>query len=237
MIATLGWLLGECRLAGAQALSQDESGATRIDDEADGRAVETPVINEPEDIPPPPDYEPLRAEQPSQPAERPGELGVRVEDANGVIVRGVIVGAAGNKAGVRPGDRIVALDGQEIQTSAQVGRILGSKAAGETCTIEVLRQGETKTLTAVLEPYVGYYNNHPVANSDIGNSYLDPVRYRRGRYVPRYSYRPYLDGPQYRSYRFVPRYYGGYLGRPGFGYYGPGWGRGGLQLGPLNIWW
>lgn len=54
------------------------------------------------------------------------------------------------KAGVKPGDLIVKVDGQRVKTFDELKEIKNSKNDGDTITLEVIRDGKTKTLDVTL---------------------------------------------------------------------------------------
>lgn len=54
------------------------------------------------------------------------------------------------KAGVKPGDLIVKVDGQRVKTFDELKEIKNSKNDGDTITLEVIRDGKTKTLNVTL---------------------------------------------------------------------------------------
>ncbi|MBC5625686.1 trypsin-like peptidase domain-containing protein [Clostridium sp. NSJ-49] len=54
------------------------------------------------------------------------------------------------KAGVKPGDLIVKVDGQGVKTFDELKEIKNSKNDGDTITLEVIRDGKTKTLNVTL---------------------------------------------------------------------------------------
>lgn len=54
------------------------------------------------------------------------------------------------KAGVKPGDLIVKVDGQRVKTFDELKEIKNSKNDGDTVTLEVIRDGKTKTLNVTL---------------------------------------------------------------------------------------
>jgi serine protease Do len=56
--------------------------------------------------------------------------------------------APGDKAGIKPGDVILKVDGTEIETSSQVPAIIATTKPGTPVKIEVWRDGSTKVLTA-----------------------------------------------------------------------------------------
>jgi serine protease Do len=91
-------------------------------------------------------------------------IGVSIQDVDAQLAdsfgldrpRGALVGMVeadgpGAKAGIKPGDVILKVDGKDIETSAQVPLLVSSKKPGERLEIDVWRQGSTKRLTARTE--------------------------------------------------------------------------------------
>ncbi|MDD2758939.1 MAG: DegQ family serine endoprotease [Methylomonas sp.] len=95
---------------------------------------------------------------------RRGMLGVTTQDLtaelvkafnlqsqHGAAVSRVDVGSPAEKAGIEPGDIIVAVNGQEIKSgSSQIRTLIGLMQIGDTATIEILRGGERKTVQATI---------------------------------------------------------------------------------------
>jgi|HigsolmetaAR202D_1030399.scaffolds.fasta_scaffold00949_8 serine protease Do len=69
----------------------------------------------------------------------------------GALVSSVETDGPGDKAGIKPGDVILKVDGKQIETSAEVPLLVSSKKPGEKLEIEVWRNGSTKRLTARTE--------------------------------------------------------------------------------------
>jgi serine protease Do len=67
---------------------------------------------------------------------------------HGALVGMVESDSPGEKAGIKPGDVILKVDGKEIETSAQVPAIVANTKPGETLKIEVWRDHSSKVLTA-----------------------------------------------------------------------------------------
>ncbi|HLU13239.1 MAG TPA: DegQ family serine endoprotease [Arenimonas sp.] len=93
-----------------------------------------------------------------------GQLGVRIQDVDrelagelgldrpvGAYVVSVENDSAAAKAGIRPGDVILAFNGQDIARSAQLPPLVGALAPGARASLEVLREGKRRNLVAVLE--------------------------------------------------------------------------------------
>jgi hypothetical protein len=101
---------------------------------------------------------PLRSEERSvvlvrRHAPPQGVVGVRIEeDAEGaVIVREVVAGSPAERAGLRAGDRLIAIDGKEVaglKTPEVAQRLRGAPAT--TVTIEVLRAGNAEPLVVAV---------------------------------------------------------------------------------------
>ncbi|MFP4239688.1 MAG: Do family serine endopeptidase [Rhodosalinus sp.] len=94
---------------------------------------------------------------------RRGWLGVRIQDvtpdlaegidgldeARGALVTDVPEGPA-REAGMESGDVILAFDGNEIEDTRQLVRIVGNAPVGTTVRLRVLRDGKTQTLAVTL---------------------------------------------------------------------------------------
>ncbi len=68
----------------------------------------------------------------------------------GLYVADVAVGGAAEKAGIKQGDILTAVDGKIVETAKQVNEIRDTHKAGDTIKITVSRDGETKTFDVVL---------------------------------------------------------------------------------------
>ncbi len=75
-------------------------------------------------------------------------LGIRIEEApgGGARVLGVIPGSPADKAGIREGDVIVAVDGEPVRELFDLTFRVGQHRPGDTGPVEVLRDGERVTL-------------------------------------------------------------------------------------------
>jgi serine protease Do len=91
-------------------------------------------------------------------------IGVSIQDVDAQLAdsfgldrpRGALVGMVeedgpGAKAGIKPGDVILKVDGKTIETSAQVPVLVSNTKPGEKIEIEVWRDGSSKRLTARAE--------------------------------------------------------------------------------------
>ena len=69
----------------------------------------------------------------------------------GALVKSVEPDSPAAKAGLEAGDVIEQFAGQRVRSVAELRRIVGETPSGRVVPIEVLRKGETKTLSATLE--------------------------------------------------------------------------------------
>ncbi|MCO5106658.1 MAG: Do family serine endopeptidase [Burkholderiaceae bacterium] len=94
---------------------------------------------------------------------RHARLGVTVQELNqglaesfkldsprGALVSSVAPGSAAEKAGLRPGDVVLALDGQRVERSGDLAAMVGKSKPGDRVNLDVVRQGKREQLTAVL---------------------------------------------------------------------------------------
>jgi serine protease Do len=88
-----------------------------------------------------------------------GWLGVRIQgvtsdlaekfglaEAKGALVSEVSEGGPADKAGIVRGDVIIAFDGKEVKTMADLPYIVSTTPVGKTVKVEIIRKGENKTL-------------------------------------------------------------------------------------------
>jgi S1-C subfamily serine protease len=86
-------------------------------------------------------------------------LGVQLDDSagdGGARVREVSPGGAAEQAGVRPGDRIVAVNGKSVQghePAMRVVALLHDVKPGDKVHLEVSRDGKTRDLTVTARPF------------------------------------------------------------------------------------
>ena len=77
--------------------------------------------------------------------------GLELGTDRGVFVREVEKGSPADRAGIRPADVIVALDGREVVDVNQLRRMVREAGKGATVRLDVLRMGRALQLTAVLD--------------------------------------------------------------------------------------
>jgi serine protease Do/serine protease DegQ len=72
------------------------------------------------------------------------------DEIQGALVQEVVSDSAAETAGVQVGDVIVAVDGEEITSAADLRTTVGLRRSGETVRIEVLREGKRQRMSATL---------------------------------------------------------------------------------------
>jgi Do/DeqQ family serine protease len=94
---------------------------------------------------------------------RRGQLGVVIQDVTpamaraldlnvteGAIVPQVMEGSAAEKAGIRKGDVIVAVDGKPVKGASDLRNHVGLLRAGEKVRLDLIRDGKRRTVTATI---------------------------------------------------------------------------------------
>jgi membrane-associated protease RseP (regulator of RpoE activity) len=80
-----------------------------------------------------------------------GFLGVSVNEQNGAVtVQNVVSGGPADKAGVKNGDVITAVDGTAVHTAQDLTQALNGKKAGDNVTLTVQRSGTSQQLQVTL---------------------------------------------------------------------------------------
>jgi Do/DeqQ family serine protease len=78
-------------------------------------------------------------------------LGLSLKDGKGVVVWELLRGSPSDRAGLIPGDILTALNGQPIESAAQLRNLLASAQVGTDITISLSRDGQLKTLRVRVE--------------------------------------------------------------------------------------
>ena len=94
---------------------------------------------------------------------RRGQLGIFIQDVTpeladalgldrhaGALVAQVIEGSAAARAGLRPGDVIVAVDGEPVRNASQLRNTIGLLRVGTTVTLDVIRDGRRIRVKATI---------------------------------------------------------------------------------------
>ncbi len=91
-----------------------------------------------------------------------------LSDTKGVLIADVTKGEPGDKAGLKAGDVIVAVDGRQAQTSRELAGIIGSKSPNERVVLTIIRDGKRQNITVRLgerpsnnQTAANYYNVKP----------------------------------------------------------------------------
>jgi len=83
-------------------------------------------------------------------SDHPAELPVaqQMEATPGAVIASVVRGSGAEKAGVRPGDLVVAVNGRPIVSGSQLRALVGLVRPGGNVTLDVIRNGERMQMTA-----------------------------------------------------------------------------------------
>ncbi len=85
-----------------------------------------------------------------QPMSREAAKALGLSGPSGALVAGVEPGSAAQKAGIQRQDVISRVNGQPINDSSDLPPIIGAMAPGTKVTVELIRDGKPRTVTAVL---------------------------------------------------------------------------------------
>ncbi|MDF1691073.1 MAG: DegQ family serine endoprotease [Zhongshania sp.] len=112
-----------------------------------------------------------------------GQLGVVIQDLSpeladafklpkhqrGAVIAEVQEKSAADEAGIKPGDVVVAVEGKEVYSSAQLRNAVGLRRIGDKVAITVLRDGKSKILHARLKATPALKVAADAPNSDVSN--------------------------------------------------------------------
>lgn len=84
-----------------------------------------------------------------QPVDKMTAEALGLAEAEGALVNSVTPDSPADKAGIQDGDIIVAFNGKKVKSSTELVKVVSSLGVDEKATIEVLRGGDRKTLSAV----------------------------------------------------------------------------------------
>jgi len=85
---------------------------------------------------------------------------------HGALVQSVQPGMAADKAGIKPYDIIVKVDGKDIKTNDDLVKIISSRKPNEKVKITVVRNGREKTITVVLDSRNDFISPNTTKNND-----------------------------------------------------------------------
>lgn len=81
----------------------------------------------------------------------PPSVSRSLERTRGVAVAAVVSGSPSARAGIRPGDIIIEIDGQPVPTTGDLQRLMVAEAIGATVTVTILRGGNVQDVVTVLD--------------------------------------------------------------------------------------
>jgi membrane-associated protease RseP (regulator of RpoE activity) len=89
-------------------------------------------------------------------AEKAHEL--KLSGEYGALVAGVDEDSAAAKAGLQKGDVIVEFGGERVRSAAQLRRLIRETPAGRTVSMQVMRDGQSRTLSAKLQAHTNNFH-------------------------------------------------------------------------------
>ncbi len=89
----------------------------------------------------------------------------RRTDARGAAITDVTGDSPAEKAGLKPGDIVIGVDGRQVEDNNDLSRYIASKAPGSTVQLRIVREGEERTIAVTL----GTFPDSPDAEEDEGD--------------------------------------------------------------------
>jgi serine protease Do len=74
----------------------------------------------------------------------------KLENNNGALIADVIADSPADKAGLKRGDIIVGFNGEKVQESSELPRLVATMSPGTPATIDIIREGKTLSVPVVL---------------------------------------------------------------------------------------
>jgi membrane-associated protease RseP (regulator of RpoE activity) len=100
----------------------------------------------------------------------------------GALVESVEADSAAAKAGLQKGDVIVEFAGERVRSEAQLRRLIRETPAGRTVSLQVIRDGQARTLSAKLQSRTNQFTVHVpeihIPEINIAPTYPEPFDYR-----------------------------------------------------------
>jgi uncharacterized iron-regulated protein len=93
--------------------------------------------------------------KPNPPEKKKPRIGVMLkteQDLKGLVIEKVVPGSPAEKAGLLPGDQLIAVEGIEIREVKEIHRALSEKGWGNDITFTISREGKQKEITVRLPP-------------------------------------------------------------------------------------
>ncbi|MBT5032690.1 MAG: DegQ family serine endoprotease [Proteobacteria bacterium] len=88
-----------------------------------------------------------------QPLDKDLAEGFGRADNSGALVNSIVDGSPAEKAKFRPGDIILEFDGKAIEEMRDLPRIVAETHAGDKVSVLIIRDGEERALSVVIDPY------------------------------------------------------------------------------------
>ncbi|RMF88069.1 MAG: Do family serine endopeptidase [Nitrospinota bacterium] len=85
-----------------------------------------------------------------QPLTPPLAQSLGLEKLQGALVADVVAGGPAAEAGVQPGDVIVALGGQPVQTATDLPRLVAEAPVGKAVPVKLIRRGKTRSVAVTI---------------------------------------------------------------------------------------
>lgn len=102
-----------------------------------------------------------------------------IEDGEGVLVTEVFEDSPAEAAGLKAGDIIVAVDGEDVARTDELSDIISTKEEGDNVSIEFIRNKATKTVTVtVAEDVTGRSSISRMPNTSLQFPNIGNLRYR-----------------------------------------------------------
>lgn len=111
-------------------------------------------------------------------------IGIAIRDADdqdiGATVTVVTDGSPAGQAGLREGDIVVEFDGERVRSSRHLARVVRETPVGREVTLEVLRHGESETLTLATAEHPGSRGRAWMFTSPEGEFDIDELELHLG---------------------------------------------------------
>ncbi len=96
----------------------------------------------------------------------------RRADAKGAAITDVTDGSPADKAGLKPGDVVIGVDGRAVNDNNDLSRYIASKAPGETVRLQVVRDGGEQTISVTLGTFPEQGRGEPTTTATDGKAEL-----------------------------------------------------------------
>lgn len=80
---------------------------------------------------------------------------LNLKEERGALVEKVVEGSPAEKAGLKEDDVILSMNGQPVESAAQLKRMIGESVPGRTARLEITREGKEQNISVVLGKHEG----------------------------------------------------------------------------------